>query len=46
MKIALFVHCFYPDHFYGTETYTLELARQLKMMGHQVIVRGVGDLRG
>ena len=23
-KVALFVHCFFPDHFYGTETYTLQ----------------------
>ena len=38
MKIALFVHCFYPDHFYGTETYTLDLARHLRGMGHDVTV--------
>ena len=34
MKIALFVHCFYPTHIYGTETYTLELARNLQALGH------------
>ena len=28
------VHVFFPDHFYGTETYTLELAQSLKSMGH------------
>ncbi len=38
MRIALFVHCFFPDHFYGTETYTLELARNLRFMGHDAIV--------
>ncbi len=30
MKVALFVHCFFPDHFYGTETYTLQLAKRLR----------------
>lgn len=38
MKIALFVHCFFPDHFYGTETYTLELARNLITMGHEPVI--------
>ena len=38
MKVALFVHCFYPRHFYGTETYTLELAHRLQEMGHDVHV--------
>jgi glycosyltransferase involved in cell wall biosynthesis len=38
MKIALFVHCFYPDHFYGTETYTLQVARRLRELGHQPVV--------
>ncbi len=38
MKIALFVHCFFPSHFYGTETYTLELAKNLKSMGHEPVV--------
>ena len=38
MKIALFVHCFFPDHFYGTETYTLEVARNLREMGHDPVV--------
>ena len=36
MKILLVVHCFFPDHFYGTETYTLELARDLRRRGHVV----------
>lgn len=34
LKILLPVHVFFPDHFYGTETYTLELAQSLKSMGH------------
>lgn len=38
MKIALFVHCFFPDHFYGTETYTLQLARWYQIHGHSVTV--------
>jgi glycosyltransferase involved in cell wall biosynthesis len=38
MKIALFVHCFFPSHFYGTETYTLELAKNYQRVGHQVTV--------
>ena len=38
MKIAFFVHCFFPDHFYGTETYTLELAKNYQRMGHEVHV--------
>ena len=36
MKVLLAVHYFFPDHFYGTETYTLELARGLRQRGHQV----------
>jgi glycosyltransferase involved in cell wall biosynthesis len=38
MKVALFVHCFFPDHFYGTETYTLQLAKNLQDLGHTVTV--------
>jgi glycosyltransferase involved in cell wall biosynthesis len=38
MKIALFVHCFYPEHYFGTEKYTLDLALHLKGMGHDVVV--------
>jgi glycosyltransferase involved in cell wall biosynthesis len=38
LKIALFVHCFYPTHIYGTETYTLQLARNLKALGHEPVV--------
>ncbi len=38
MKVALFVHCFFPDHYYGTETYTLELASNLIAMGHEAVV--------
>jgi len=36
MKVLLIVHCFFPDHFYGTETYTLELARDLRRRGYEV----------
>lgn len=38
MKIAFFVHCFFPDHFYGTEKYTLDLARHYRAKGHEVVV--------
>jgi len=38
VRVALFVHCFFPEHFYGTETYTLELARNLKALGHEPTV--------
>lgn len=38
MKIALFVHCFFPAHFYGTEAYTFHLARHFQALGHQVTV--------
>lgn len=38
MKIVFFVHCFFPVHFYGTETYTFELAKNYKAMGLDVQV--------
>jgi len=38
MKIALYVHCFYPDHIYGTEAYTLAVAKGLKACGHEPLV--------
>jgi glycosyltransferase involved in cell wall biosynthesis len=38
MKITFFVHCFFPKHFYGTETYTLDLARHYQAWGHEVTV--------
>lgn len=38
MKIVFFVHCFFPNHFYGTETYTLDLARYYQASGHDVTV--------
>lgn len=42
MKIVFFVHCFFPNHFYGTETYTLELAKNYKIMGFDVhVVSGI-----
>ncbi|GAB4064621.1 glycosyltransferase family 4 protein [Ancylobacter sonchi] len=36
MKIVLFVHCYFPDHFYGTESYTRVVARNLRELGHTV----------
>lgn len=38
MKIAFFVHCFFPTHFYGTEAYTFHLARHYQALGHEVTV--------
>jgi glycosyltransferase involved in cell wall biosynthesis len=38
MKIALYVHCFFPRHFYGTEAYTLVLAKELTAAGHELVV--------
>ncbi|MBI4565310.1 MAG: glycosyltransferase family 4 protein [Planctomycetes bacterium] len=38
MRVALFVHCFFPTHFYGTETYTLQVARHLRHLNHDPIV--------
>jgi len=38
MKIALYVHCFFPTHFYGTEAYTLTLAKELMALGHDPVV--------
>lgn len=38
MKIAIFVHCFYPDHIYGTEAYTLLVAKELQAAGHEPVV--------
>ncbi len=38
MKVLLTVHCFYPKHIFGTETYTLEIAKALKEMGHDVLI--------
>jgi glycosyltransferase involved in cell wall biosynthesis len=38
MKILFPVHVFFPKHFYGTETYTLELAQSMKKMGHEPII--------
>lgn len=38
MKIALLVHCFFPHHFYGTEAYTLSLAKEFIAAGHEATV--------
>jgi glycosyltransferase involved in cell wall biosynthesis len=38
VKVALFVHCFYPKHFYGTEAYTLSMAKRLASLGHEPVV--------
>ncbi len=38
LRILLPVHVFFPEHFYGTETYTLQLAQCLRQMGHRPTV--------
>lgn len=38
MKVALYVHCFFPEHYHGTETYTLALAKGLQKLGHEPVV--------
>ena len=38
MKIALFVHCYFPDHHYGTEAYTRAVAGELLALGHEPVV--------
>lgn len=38
LRVALFVHAFFPEHIYGTESYTLALARQLRALGHDPVV--------
>ena len=38
MRVALYVHCFFPGHFHGTETYTLALAESLQKLGHDPVV--------
>lgn len=38
MRIALFVHCYYPEHFFGTESYTRLIARNLRDLGHEPTV--------
>lgn len=38
LKILLPVHVFFPKHFYGTETYTYELAKSLQLIGHEATI--------
>ncbi len=38
MKILYACHQFLPEYYTGTERYTLELAKQMQRMGHQVTV--------
>lgn len=34
MRIALYVHCYFPEHYFGTEAYTRQIARHLRALGH------------
>lgn len=38
MRVALYVHCYYPEHFFGTEAYTRMIARELLALGHEPTV--------
>ncbi|WP_395666453.1 glycosyltransferase [Methylocella sp.] len=38
MRVALYVHCFFPTHFYGTEAYALTLATELKAQGVEPVI--------
>lgn len=38
MRIAILVHCFFPNHVYGTESYTMAIAKNLKRLGHEPFV--------
>ena len=38
LRVLLPVHVFFPTHFYGTETYTLELAKSLTKLGHEPVI--------
>jgi glycosyltransferase involved in cell wall biosynthesis len=38
MRIALFVHCYLPEHYFGTESYTRLVARNLRDLGHDPVV--------
>jgi len=38
VRVALYVHCFFPDHYHGTEAYTLSVAKGLISRGHEPIV--------
>ncbi|MFK7989685.1 MAG: glycosyltransferase family 4 protein [Sandaracinaceae bacterium] len=38
MNVLYVCHQFFPDHYTGTERYTLALARQMQRMGHHVTV--------
>ena len=38
MKIAMYVHCYFPLHVYGTEVLVNVMARELAAMGHEPII--------
>lgn len=38
MRVALYVHCFFPDHFYGTEAYALTLAHEFAALGVEPVI--------
>ena len=42
MKVALFVHSYFPESGYGTETFTRTIARHLRNLGHEPVVVTTG----
>jgi glycosyltransferase involved in cell wall biosynthesis len=38
MKIAMYVHCYFPLHVYGTEVLVNVMARELAAMGHEPVI--------
>ena len=38
LKILMTIHRFFPRHSGGTQRYTLDLAKSLQNMGHEVVV--------
>lgn len=37
-RIVFFVHCFFPDHIYGTEVYTYKIAKNLQENGYDPVI--------
>ncbi len=46
MKILFALHQFFPRHYTGTETFVLNLSRQMQRMGHQVKVLTYATFEG
>jgi glycosyltransferase involved in cell wall biosynthesis len=38
MRVAIYVHCYFPEHYFGTEAYARLLARELREAGHEPVI--------